>query len=401
MNYLTPRTYQSVNRALTNVGRSNRITKANDMSFLTCRYEPFTAQGMPTMKKPDGQGRHTVQTDYLLTADFVTAPTGTFLLTVLPALPTPLAVTAAATGATLNGTAIPAGTRWAITNTSLNSNLGPSALLPLSSRLTTIGWRMYYTGPASAATGIITADSFGTRFDTDPAIARSKMQYLDILNNSQTVDFNLVAGTTLGIVEFTASNPDTSKSRVSLRPESGASGTLKRSTTSTTHEFKPMYEGGFYIGGNTGDLTVNFNSPFNGPFVVDSMATNNPPKFTFFDHDFDSTNIVLNCASSQFRFEMIICLESELRTQHPLYPLSSPSPAVNKQVLALDDTINTTLPPAKPLTSISVGRRPRPINRARNARVKRPLKRINKTRRATTVRSIRRALISRRRANRA
>lgn len=329
---------------------ANREAGKNADPYLRCVFNPFTSMGRGSMR-PDSGSSKIIMRDILQSFDIVTeAAIG---LKLSPMYPYVLSVwNTASSNALVNGIPVPdmstTGAGWTPLAGKAEGDYNP-ATQPLidydRARISTIGWRLMYTGRTLDAEGYILVDTCPFTVDLVDRQVPATCTYI----NQAGVSTNYIANSSVAYVQvetalftnnlyntFTPIVP-TQTSQI-FRPEAGAQGVLRRSAYSPNHPFKPIY--------NYGASPIdNRNSDPNVARCMISSSKAVQAGVSLIDDEFDSTMIYLP-TQGRYRLEIIICLESIVNQQSNLEPLSKASPPLNNKVLTQESKVMAKLPVA-------------------------------------------------------
>lgn len=390
------RTLQQVEKALKNTSISGSQTKMTGNNYLVCRYDPWSAPSTGAKGVPDGLGRNITTRDLFGAYDIETSAGGDTEILILPALPMQMAIRSQTAGGSVkvDGTTYtrattnyPAGT-W--------QPIGPSTALAFrnqynaadtsnfiaSGRIVTVGYRLYYTGPASTCEGIVQADVYPIHVDTYGNNIEAKTQIFSTAGAEFAVDLTADTSKSIVLNMATAGNFITQNS-VTLRPEAGAHSVLPRKVTSAAHLFKPYHEIGLVPIDNTwapslDDPASRIGALFQGDYTLTPAGTGSmdktKPSFpivSFWDSDFDAIRIRIQGTSLKFRLEIITCIQFQHNNNFSLISLTKGPEEKNQAVLDKDDKIAPHVSPALPLSVSMVNNsspRRRPRRSANNSR---------------------------------
>lgn len=356
------RTFQSVQKNL-----ANTVPKDVSLgdSFLGCRYDPFSKQPMRT-SIPDGRGKHIIVRDYKTVYDLTVPGTEVLEARISPTYPYAVRFSPyRAPTATVNG--LPIGTSATMppafsttvgipVSTAMSSSFNSLGLTTAdsinisSARIVTVGYRLYYSGSAAAATGLVTVDDMAATVTARDARCIGYTQYsyspggtvADIV-----VPANVAPQIILDAVRF-GTNYSTTE-QVVLRPENGLNGVLKMTKLASDHEFVPWYDSGTAVLSNidTGNSL--------GTIYAHSDTLTSPGArhgVFFWDDAFQEANIRISPGGSgsvAFRLEVAVCLEMEVALTSSLIDLARPSPLFDGRILDADMKLNSAVV-AAPLT---------------------------------------------------
>lgn len=339
-------------------------------AYLTCRYAPFSTES-GKLSVPDGVGSNITTRDYLGTYDITTPATGSLDISILPFIPQQISTfpTTNATPYTVNGKVC---TR--VTN-SAPVPFGPDSMTTFrhgftpattdyiaSGRIVTVGFRLFYTGPASTCQGLIQADTFPIMADGEPVLNATSVLKSFSAAGVAEVDSTLFKYVLLDIPKDPVA---TNKNSVIVRPEGGLTGILKRKVRAEAHGFKTYHEAGVVMitdeSSYTTEKTGNLYAGFSGD-GGDSWTY-----LTLYDTDFDITRLRLIGNNLNYRLEVMTCIQFCHHPNFSLISLTSKAGESNDKVLDEDDKMNAKLTAAVPLGAPLVPYQP-PKQRRRNKR---------------------------------
>lgn len=346
------RTLNQVERTLRNT--SINSTGPKKSSYLSCRYTPFGQQTMH-LSVPDGLGSNITTRDYLGTYDIVTPTNGTLDVQILPFIPQQISVYPTAIGSTaiVNGKTI---TRVANSapvpfSPETMSAFRHSADAPTqahyisSGRVVTVGFRLYYTGPASTCAGVLQADDYPIIVDQTPFSNTAPLQAIDVTG----VTAPNVPNIKLIVIDLPTEAVAPTKNSVIVRPEAGLTGVLRRRTRAENHSFKPFHETGLGLISQENNVAIEKGGPLFSGFSGD--GTTSWTFITLVDDDFNATRIRINGVSQSYRLEVMTCVQFNHHPNYSLMSLTSPPGPSNPAILEADDKINGAMPPAMTLAS--------------------------------------------------
>lgn len=355
--------------------------------YLDCRYAPFGA-GMKSFI-PDSRGKNIIVRDWTYTYDLVTTAEGAEVR-ISPFFPYPVKIWSPKGAVTVDGTAIGdysvaptvTDTYGMVLNSVLTNNLTAVGTAQAadtqaikSARVATVGYRLFYTGAASAAQGLIQTDQVPwTVGNTD--FINSNAIVLVVRAGAANTSYGI---NTVGFCEIdTMPFNQTQKTRDTniKRPEDGLKGVLKAAGLTMDHSFQPWWE--------TGKVPINPTGTETSPYANWSIgsAPNAPgmgalPGLMFVDPHFQETNIKIIAAGS-FRLEVFFCAEFALDLSHSMIDMAANSPLIDRPLLELSEKLNHDYTPvglADPITMgmglLKLGRPNRPP-RARRTMAARP-----------------------------
>jgi len=255
----------------------------------------------------------------------------------------------------------------------------------ISARITTIGYRLIYTGQASTAQGTIIATDIGWSLDASTSSnSQALSQYTaTVAATAQPADSltsNYCPLLTVGIPSTQTTLYATNQTV--LRPENGLKGVLKYQRSPESHEPQPWYENGAVVAvlNTAGGPEVPITVRNLGAFPTGAIA-----EYSLIDPTLMGTNIQITGAGS-YRLEVAVCYEQELSLNNNMIDLARGSPMMNHEVLDVDSMLNSTVHPAalnEPVTDAtsmmgSMSIQGRPTKRRRRIRKRRGTRKKNK-----------------------
>lgn len=344
------RTVNTIQKALSKT-QPNRGAKNKEDPYLRCVFEPFRSLGRGMMR-PDSGSDKIIMRDILQSFDIVTnLPIG---LKLSPMYPYVLSVwNQGLATVNINGVTIPNGIEalgvgfTPLAGKAESDYLGNSFAMTDydRARISTIGWRLMYTGKSLDAQGYVLVDHSPFTIDLVDRMTPATCTYATsvgtnvtypAVNNNAYVQIETALFTNSTFNAFTPINP-TQTSQL-FRPEAGAQGVLRRSAYSPNHPFKPVYNGGAVPFDNR-----NPNPEAARCFI--SSAKPVPAGVTIIDDEFDSTMIYIT-GPGNYRLELVVCLEAIVTQQSVLEPLAKASPPLNQKVLEKESKVMAGMPPA-------------------------------------------------------
>lgn len=335
-------------------------------NYLSCRYSPFNRQQVKG-GIPDGRGRNVVTRDYKLSYEITSKdPTE---IRISPMVPYGVMFKPADT-LIVNGNAV--GNTFAATGPSLSAKdyigvafesamstlmvgLGSTsaeATNYVGARIVTVGYRLYYTGQASAAQGLYLADNTPIKVVATQSQNASGTQW----SVGTTVPAGNVAISTLvckqvelDITPWGTLAKNVSPSQVVVRPEQGLHGVLHRSGTTADHKFQPWYDSGCLTMISASGSSATTTDIYAGPT---SVSTTKSYGNFFVDDNFDEVLIRIT-NGGDYRLEVVYCFEQELSMASNLMDFAKSSPLMKEEVLKIDDVLNAGVHPA-PFAEASV-----------------------------------------------
>jgi hypothetical protein len=362
--------------------------------YAACRFNPFSP--LPaTVKIPDGRGKAVIVREYKTAHNIVVADKEQLECRISPTYPYPIRFhqTGAAT-TTVNGSVLgvpstlvaPPATTSPLLGTPTDSamsylfgtngvtNAVGDATSFIGARFISIGYRVFYTGTASAAQGVVVVDNLSARVVTSANENPALVQYAYSPAGAQN-NVAIAAGTAPYIVidstpfEYKTLTTD----QVVLRPENGVHGILKMAKLASDHPFAPWYDTGAIcmqsVTGGSNSYDTLYAPSTN---VSSNIATRRLGNF-FWDDAFMETNLRL--PPGAFRIELTCCIEMECAMQSSLIDMCRPSPMYNDMALKRDMYLNSLVVPAPfsspPLdtrfSQMSISGRPR-VRKARKSK---------------------------------
>jgi hypothetical protein len=328
-----------------------------------CRLNPWSAN-MKGAILPDGSGDPRFSIDLYSYTDIAsTSPTWSAQLQILPTLPyCAMFIPTQTANYTLTGPYMMTGT-WTGANGGMHSfvgNINAGLALPINgtkavttylddpysdnasaqfisankARIISMGWRLVYTGPANACTGVVTVSSNPTK--TDPPFFKS----------TGTLTWNNAVGVATDVGN-TATNPArclpitfgaayASKDSVSDRPEATLMGLVRHS--SPVYNWQDLYEQPlcltYQVPGSNQNATAIYSYPVGGGFTpIINTATVTHGTISLFDDGWDAVNIMLNSVTGTFRLETWQCLEYIPQPESIYYDIAKVSNLANTQLV--------------------------------------------------------------------
>jgi hypothetical protein len=388
------RTFDSVQRDLTNTTPVNQ--SISNSHFLNCRYDPF---GKTPSKSyiPDGKGRNVVVRDIKFAHNIIVAEKESLNVEISPVLPFPVAfandnfmapnVTSGCfvdgvplSGVTTGGpNVVDAAYLRCVFPNALKTDLAYTSLgegsQVMSGRITTIGYRLFYTGPVSNAQGVIIATdhnwSIDSRAPTNPfALNQYVANSPPTAANVDTINAGTSPLYTLGTMQM--SNTQNVTSQTVVRPENGLRGVLKYQLPADSHDFVPWVENGFLTGrpnpgGTGGDANIYVRNSVAFPGAT---GANNIRQFM-------ADPALMMCqlkitGMGNYRLEIAICYEQDIGLNSSIIDMARQSPMIDRAVLDVDSTLNSTVHPAglnESIVNMSETMRGLTIGRQRTAMV--------------------------------
>nr|WRQ64998.1 hypothetical protein [Tolivirales sp.] len=361
--------------------------------YLNCRYAPFNRAARRT-GIPDGRGVNVVVRDYKTSYDIVTGGFGTEIR-IAPMFPFPVRFAVGTSGGG-NVNTIAIGNEFA-TPASVPATSQPyigctlptamSTLLPtipggqadstniISARIVTIGYRLYYTGKAADAFGVVLVDNLPFKVDGEGLNNNAFTQWgvgsPGASGKNQTVGNNACPILVVDNTPFGVNQSNAPVTQVTLRPESGVEGVLKYQSNPDAHEFKPWYDQGAAV-----VCSASSDTNLYTPIYASTQAVTIPSQDRIFgafcvDDALQEVNIRITGATQSFRLEVVVCIEQELATSSNMIDMAKPSPTLDRALLDFDGVINSGAAPAAFSQSVSAmmgklslsPRRPRRRNR--------------------------------------
>lgn len=311
--------------------------------YLSCRYMPFSSKGAKS-NIPDGRGLRILTRDWKSFYDFDSSGGG-FTVRVAPIFPYPVRAYSR-NPLTVNGTLLNATTllenqgaildAGAMSTGMTNPVTAHTLGVCTSARIVTIGYRLVYTGQASAAEGLFIADHTAIKVDKKIYEIPNIVSYVNSAGAVtnwpvSTVPFYMLDETPLSSVL-------NSRDQVTVRPENGVYGVLRYNTTSRAHTFKPWNEVPNAL------ITDVVPASVGAPSQYASTVAGIGPAAVCIDDDLSSINIRVTQAGS-YRLEVIVCMEQELQVTSNLIDMARQSPEWDESILKADDHLNAMVNP--------------------------------------------------------
>lgn len=327
--------------------------------YVNCRFAPYVNTGAKAAI-PDGNGRHVIVRDYKTVYDLVTTATGGEMR-VAPIFPYPVGFWSTDGTMSVNGTAIGAytaigsydGTTFRLpVATVMTNNLAAAGLGQTTdtravarARLITVGYRMFYTGSASNASGLIQADEYSMSLEQSDLVNANA---IEILGRGGVANYNQFAGGVGQLTYDTQGFGQTTQTSdtITLRPEEGIKGVLRKVVSHANHSFQPWYDNGIALINATAIETAP-TSIFTVGTIPAGMVygSSSYPGALVVDPAFAETNIKIIGAGS-YRLEIFLCMEQDLDQNHSMIDMAKPSPRLDLPLLQLVDMMDTVSTPA-------------------------------------------------------
>lgn len=349
----TARTLNSVQNSL---NKSKNDTSRKENPYLRCVFDPFSSRGKGMMR-PDSGSNKVIMRDILQAFDITCdKPIG---LKLSPMYPYILSTWANSTTAlVVNGLTVPTtfealGVGYTPTAGKSDSDYGGGTQVAMvdydRARISTVGWRLMYTGKALDAIGYILVDTTPFSIEVTDRQVPNTCTYATFAGANIAYPLNTQIGyasietatfSSGGTTFFPITPTQTSEL---FRPEVGAHGILRRSAYSPNHTFKPVH--------NPGIAPIEFRGDPNASrSFISAPRVNTVAGVTIIDDDWDSTMIYISGAGS-YRLELVVCLEAIVTQQSPLEPLAKASPALNQAVLEREAAAMSDMPVAVSVNS--------------------------------------------------
>lgn len=398
------------------LNRTSAPGKPTDSHFLNCRYDPFGKTPIKTYI-PDGKGRNVVVRDIKFAHNINIADKESMNIEISPCLPFPVAfasdgycTSSQPTQSTVDGYVLGGITTGGpgidsasylrtvfpnVMNQTLTyTDLGETNNV-LSARITTIGYRLYYTGPASAAQGVIIATDHAWNLEYFLSSNTSGANQYRVQFPAAAATIDTVAANTSAEFNISAMSMSTTQavtSQTVVRPENGLRGILKMQLPPDAHDFTTWLEQGAIVTRpDTTSGTTNNVNLYTRSMTAFPTGTLIVKQFMY-DPALMATNIKVTGAGS-YRLEVAICYEQELSLNHKFIDMARQSPMIDRRMLDVDATLNSTVHPsglAQPivdLTDSMAGLRFRRGNTRSTAKQKAPRRRRNRRRRRSAKQS--------------
>lgn len=328
-------------------------------NYLSCRYSPFNRQQVKG-GIPDGRGRNVIVRDVKLS--YSISSKEPIDIRISPIIPYGV-MFKPTDSLTVNGTTV--GGTWAATGPSAEQKtyIGVSfdsilsTLIPsfgaasaestnyIGGRIVTVGYRMFYTGQASLAQGLIQADNTPVKVVATQSLNKTSTQYAVNVTtppNNNTIAADIGKQIELDVTPWGTLDKNISPSQVVVRPEQGIHGILHRSGTTSDHKFQPWYDSGALTLVSTSGASSTLTDLYAG---VHAISTSKSYGNFFVDDNFDEV-MLRATAGGDFRLEVVYCYEQELSLQSNLMDFAKSSPLMREDVLKVDDILNAGVHPA-------------------------------------------------------
>lgn len=383
------RTTNTIERSL---GTSKPMGMKSSDHFVKCRFDPFS-RTPDAVKIPDGRGKNVITRDFKTVYNISVIDPDQLEIRVSPTYPYPVQFyQRTAPNTIVNGTILGVPNVTTPPPTTLNY-IGTPVTTAMSSlfaggvgatsaeaynivgaRYITMGYRLYYTGAAADANGVIQIDNLSAnkvemKLNT---LAVTSYAYSDA---GASVNYSTAANTCGEIIVdrspfgFSTSTSD----QVVIRPENGLHGVLKMQKNTTDHPYCDWFGlGALVTQRENTSAAVSIYAPTTGLYSPAAAAG-----AFFWDDAFQETNIRIQ-GVGRYRLEIIACLEMDVALQSNLIDLARPSPVYDEPALRRDMMLNSvvvpspfTLPPLD-LSKLSISGRPRVRRSQRIANRKQP-----------------------------
>lgn len=361
----------------------NASTEEGVRSWPMCRLQPWSGGSGALL--PDGSGDpRTVSDFYAFTDITIGAGMSGFSLATIPALPYNALFRHDSGSVTLNGSGFAGGApnnnggvfavTYGATNTlpwvPINATKAASSLIwedTLSgmtksyipsdkARVTSMGWRLLYTGPSSTCSGLVTVTS--TTLRTDPSVPKTIGRITQAGANGSQGNIIDCSAKPVRILPINLSGAalNAGKDTVVARPETTLKGVVRHSAP--VYQWKDMAEQPMLMvqwrGGRNyllDDMEASCASFVNAAGVAQpNWSTVANGGIYFIDEDWDSTNIQVSGASGSYRFETWMCVEYVPHTNTAYYDMSR---VVNQAETKVVDITNKTAASLKVATPTS------------------------------------------------
>ena len=322
--------------------------------YINCRFAPYGKGGKSFI--PDSRGKNIIVRDWAYTYDLTTKDSGGEIR-VSPFFPYPVRVYSTDGSLTVDGTAIGAySVAPTVTNTYgmvlksvLTNNLNACGTPQTTdtraittARIATVGYRLYYTGTASSAQGLVQVDNLPWSFHGEDTLSANAISLIVRGGTSHTsYAQNTVPFFSLDTMPF--NQPSKTKDTTILRPEDGLKGTLKSHGLASDHSLQPWWD--------AGRVPIYPNYVPTQPYAIWSIGTapndstmGGLPGLMCVDPHFMEANIRIIGAGS-YRLEVFFCAEFGLSLDHSMIDMAADSPMIDRPLLALAENINHTMRP--------------------------------------------------------
>lgn len=328
-------------------------------NYLSCRYSPFNRQQVKG-GIPDGRGRNVIVRDVKLS--YSISSKEAIDIRISPMIPYGV-MFRPTDSLTVNGTVI--GGTWSATAPtadqkgyigvafdSILSTLMPSlgatsaeATNYVGARIVTVGYRLFYTGQASLASGLLQADNIPIKVVASQSQSQASTQYavgVTAPANNLTVPANNSKQIEVDMTPWGTLDKNISPSQVVVRPEQGLHGILHRSGTTADHKFQPWFDSGALTLLSTSGATSTLTDIYATVTAISSSKTFGN---FFIDDNFDEV-MLRATAGGDFRLEVVYCYEQELSLLSNLMDFAKSSPLMREEILKIDDVLNAGVHPA-------------------------------------------------------
>lgn len=344
---------------------SSRGNLSSSSHFLNCRYDPFNPAPVKSYI-PDGRGANILVRDIKIAHDIVVASGEIMNISVFPWLPFPVGFStndymtlATGSNSTIDGYklgGVSSGGPGAVISqylravfpnqlrsTYLNIVANPGeAGNVLGSRVTTIGYRLFYTGKASDAQGVMSAIDVAWSIDSSvSANTNALSQYVALSPVAVASNDAAPANTSpLTVVGIPANNTNLlATNQVMVRPENGLRGILKYQKPPDAHVFQPWFENGTMVGipgiSTNTELLITTRSQ-------SAYSTGQVCEYNMLDPSLMGALLKIT-GSGSYRLEVAICYEQDISLGNYMIDMARPSPMIDRVLLDVDATLNSTV----------------------------------------------------------
>jgi hypothetical protein len=312
------------------------INPKGGKSWLSCRLNPWSNIGSMSLL-PDGSSDPRLVYDYYTYGDIAVSAAATgFNIGIFAALPWNAAVKVLSGKLTLTPMFTDGGvsasacsasaSKWTplnYTNSAsavhypdkINTGFNPPQFISADKmRITSLGWRLTYTGPVSTAAGIVTVTSSPPACEPAFEKIRGKMNWSDA--QGVVGGFVITSNASVMCLPITPPSAVAQKDAVMARPEKTLQGIVRKNTpifnwqnwANSSMYMVSLNPGEDILNGDLNSLTT---AKFDASGTYTNSSTSNMASVNLFDSDWDIPNInVSGCnADATYRLETWMCVE--------------------------------------------------------------------------------------------
>jgi hypothetical protein len=204
-------------------------------------------------------------------------------------------------------------------------------------RVTSMAWRLVYTGPASTCGGLVTVNSKGIRYDGIVDKVKGTVSFAAPITGTVTpYATSSIGQATKALLMAPLSQNAVGKDTISVRPETVPKGIVRKNNTAYT--WKEVFETSVLpvlttLGVNPvdGDVRALVNGGYTAA-TTGNQSTCTAGTMTFYDEDWDSVALSFspNSSAVTYRFETWQCMEYIPMSDSIWYNVATTGPKPNK-----------------------------------------------------------------------